>query len=321
MSFEHKQEPKEMFSLRETAPGKYVARINSSSLDVMQACTRKAHFMFNWGNVPGSSNDQSYGTLVHKVMQDYYSNDDRSIEAMTAHWNKRYDESGYTPKSKEVTGKNPSKTKETGLAAMVNYVARFKDDGYLPALGPEGSVCEAKFSLLPFSAYLGTTVIDIEVFGTIDMIVRDKAGHYFVMDHKTAKTLGEEFANRWNPNHQMTAYILGAQSLGFSTETAIINGIQLAITKHDVMRIETSRHNDDIIAFQNTVKSEVLRFIMETGLLRKNISAEEIERQVPHAGYMVCSEWGGCKFQSLCALSAKQRLAALAAPTIRITDT
>lgn len=268
----------EMFSIKGDT-----VRINSSSLSIMQECSRKADYMLNRGLISESSSAQDFGTLVHQALADWYLAKPslRTKEFMVSAWTTRFTEMNYKPQ-------DDRKTFDTGLAALIKYATLFSDDE-LEVMMIDGVPCVE----YPFDVLLCG---NIRLFGTIDLIVKNKAGQVFVMDHKTTTTLGESWMNLWKPNHQMSAYVYAAQALGLNCTSALVQGIQVVKTKQEVCRIETHRSFEDLDDFRSTVANEVNRFQMNT----------QMGFHPASSGY-TCSGFGACQFLDYCKASKAQR--------------
>lgn len=268
--------------------------INSSSLSIMQECQRKADFILNKGLIAESSVDQDFGTIVHKTMATWYSLPpaERTKESITAIWGTEFGNAKYTPKDNRKTGPN-------GLIAMQKYADLFSSESYVVMEHEGKPMVEFEFE----QKIITLSGVDYYLFGTMDLVLQDAGtGKVFTMDHKTATTLGQEFMDRWKPNHQMSGYIWALQQMGYDCDTAIINGIQVVITKQEILRVPTNRTVSEIDEFLATVVYEAQRFVTNT-----NIGI------LPGASDYACTFMGGCKFLGLCQTEPKQRGAAVTA--------
>lgn len=269
--------------LLEIIPGKPVTvNINSSSLSLLQTCEQKADYTLNHGFESRSTPAQQFGILMHRALAAWYLRpiEMRSLSDLLSRWSLALTEAGYVPA-------DDKRTSETGIKMLESYYAAFAKDPWEVVKDAEGPIVERDFQ---FELFRNSEII-VNWFGTVDMVVKNlSTGQYAVMDHKTAGSVGKEFCSRWEVNHQLTGYILGVtRGLGLPTNKAIINGLQVAKTKQQCVRIETLRDADDYREFTDNVVTAVSRYI--TSLEAKRFQM---------ADSMACSSYGGCRFLEIC---------------------
>jgi hypothetical protein len=148
-----------------------------------------------------------------------------------------------------------------------------------------------------FRMYEGDDYI-LDYFGTIDAILQHQdTGEIMCVDHKTSHALGKEFIARAKPNHQFTGYIEGARrALGIDTHLFMVNGIQVAKTKCEFMRIVTERDQDDFKELFQAVGRAVGEY---TACL-------ELDTW-PMSAPTACTMWGGCQFLDACSIPKAMR--------------
>lgn len=271
--------------------GKDYFEINSSALGIYQTCPRKFHYIFDYGFEHKVSSAAHYGTMIHQALESWYSipTRERNSTQLLKAWDAIYNISDYIPS-------DDKRTKDTGNKVLAEYARQYQDDPWEIYVDKTGPYTERQFELIihdgPF--------MQIKLFGTIDMLVKNKNnGEIAVMDHKTTSSIGKDFCNRWEVNHQLTGYILGAaqsMNLPWNIDKAIINGIQIAKTKQQVIRIQTMRDKDDFDDLKNVLMFACNQYITskETGFF-------------PMASGAVCSSFGGCQFLEVCSAKNKFR--------------
>lgn len=272
--------PKRLLEIIEGKP--VTVNINSSSLSLLQTCEQKADYVLNHGFESKSSPAQQFGILMHRALAAWYSRprEARSLSDLLSRWELALSEAGYVPA-------DDKRTAETGVKMLESYYAAFAKDPWEVAKDSLGPIVERDFQ---FELFRNSEII-VNWFGTVDMVVKHRdTGQYAVMDHKTSGSVGKEFCSRWEVNHQLTGYILGvSRALGIPTNKAVINGLQVAKTKQQSVRVETIRDKDDYAEFTDNVVTAVSRYI-------SSVAAKRFQM----ADSMACSSYGGCRFLEIC---------------------
>lgn len=284
----------ELRTIKTDKGDKFEIDVNSSSLSLIQTCKRKAKYILLDGIRGESSPAQSFGSIVHAAMADFYLRPiaDRRPDDLVKDFQHRFNESGYAPE-------DDVRTIETGTKIMAEYQSAFSSDCYTVALDPTGKpIVERDFQFTLFDS----PKVKINWFGRIDMLAIDeKTGEYVLFDHKTSRSLGQEFFNRYRNSHQFTGYALGAESIFLdfgkhvSVKRAVVNGLQVAKTKQQTARQEITIDGHRVDEFRETVFFEVMSFL-------KAIEAESYPMTDSS-----CSTWGGCQFLDACAASGEVR--------------
>ena len=276
--------------------GKTIVRINSSAMSLLQTCQRKAQYnLFNQVE-SAPSVAQSFGTLIHKALEQYYmlTPELHTPEIITEIWAK------VALDYQDPEDSSKPHTKAIGHKLLKSYADTFKNDPWVAVRDKDGkALTESQFEFPIFSF---ADEIEYRLFGTIDMIVKNtETGEYAVMDHKTGRTLGQEFVNRWNPNNQVSAYILALNKFyNFRSNKAVINGLQVAKTVHATCRVEARRDFDQLDEFVELARS-YCRDLVDLSEGKQGRAADGI----------TCSQFGGCAYQNVCALTPKLRDTAL----------
>lgn len=304
--------PKEMLSVEQDGEQTRV-RINSSSLSVIQTCPRKTKLSLHekWKGKQGSP-PLIFGSAIHKALEVFYAHSCKERElpidfdevaplladgkpAPTKHF--LYDALEAFVVAAEPLRILPDTDKRSiasGIWVLTHYFKTYLHDVYVIHTDENGPIIERTFSL-PF--YEDKT-LQIELFGTIDFVLRNEAtGELLPGDHKTTSQLGIDFLNRVKPNHQYTAYIIGAQrALGLQGENFMINGIQ---TK---ARPLTSRGSGPNFTRQITRRTAEDIKEFEASLLwsvRSYLNWRETNSW-PLGNVDACAMWGGCPYLEVC---------------------
>lgn len=299
-----------MLSLSKLPDGRQLVRINYSSLDLMQTCMRKAHYVLNESLVSEHESDALiFGTAVHKALETWYGlpcseravkSDDKRMADFYEHRQMLEEpQRGVAEALRQFTKaalplqflEGEKRGIANGLKILLAYFKHYENDG-LEILRDQGGkpMTEVSFSFrMQESPFLV-----IEYFGTIDCILVAQDGDILPFDHKTTSALGTEFFNRVKPNHQYTGYVMGARkALGLDVNALCVNGIQVAKTKHEFARQTTVRTEDD---FQELEQAVIV--MVNSWLNRINF---------PMTTPGPCAQYGGCQFLDLCSAPKELR--------------
>lgn len=313
-------EPKRMLEIIEQENGKTRVNLNWSSLEIIQSCLRKSKYRLIDGFVPtGSAPALTFGTAMHKALEVWYAAPFEHRRASSAETEDLISEMLFRAKKGEGVGERINSGPDAQVAAVWAFLEAGKDlyvlpdgdkrglengieilrdyfDRYLELdrefvvfkdrLGP---MIERTFEF-PLSGILSEPSVDIWLFGTIDLILQNtKTKEIFILDHKTTSSLGVDFFNR-SHSGQFVFYVLGArEGLGVKTENFKINGIQVAKTKRDFVRIEERVTENDL--------AEIHAMIFES--VERILTARRLER-FPKTMPAPCSMWGGCEYLDVC---------------------
>lgn len=289
--------PHEMLSLRTNPKTQRLEiRINNSSLDLIQTCMRKAQYVLERGL---TTNDESsaliFGSAIHKALETWYCIPQDKRNAPDA---KRQATDAFLSYSKSLETSvdvGDKRSPQNGVRILENYFKKYATDTLEIVHDENGlPIVERRFEVPLFE----TKSYDVILFGTIDAILRDTAVNaIYVTDHKTTSALGSEFYNRLKPNHQYTAYIYGAQKVfNLNTNLFLVNGLQVAKTKWDLVRQVTTRDESDFDELKAAVRKVIDDFIRA-----KETSSWPMNAPNP------CTMYGGCPFRDVCSASPGTR--------------
>lgn len=285
--------PKEMISisyetdaiLHRTRP---VIRINSSSVELIQTCKRKAFYSLKQGlKAVEESSATLFGTGIHKGLEAWYlaSREERTSSQVRESVFAAFRNAVSALENLDITDKRHPVNGEKILTA---YMEKYSNDPFEVLSDEVGPLVERRFEF----TLLDQPDIKIIYFGTIDCILRNtETNTILVCDHKTTSSLGSEFYSRLNPNLQYRGYVVGAQrALKIQTNLFLVNGLQVAKTKTDLARQIIMIDDDAIEEFEDSVTWAVETYLhaMETG-------------KWPQSSPSPCSMYGKCQFLDACA--------------------
>lgn len=306
--------PKEMLGISKLSDGRTKVRINSSSLDVIQTCMRKAQYSLLEGwKSEVESPALTFGSAIHAALEVFYQGmpeervvpDLEDLERMTY----GHDICGNSlverafaafAKKAEPLSALPDGDKRhplNGAWILHNYFKKFKDDPYVCHTDAEGPFIERKFSLVVYE----DDKLVIELFGTIDFVFRHlDTGKLLPGDHKTssAMTFGDSnYFDREKPNHQYTGYSLAANRLFAVDSSDFMVSIVEVKAKPKTARGSppsfprqiTSRSEEDYEEFIETLVESVGRYLeaMDSGVW-------------PLGPVGSCNAYGSCQYRQVC---------------------
>lgn len=266
--------------------------INASSVDVIQTCRRKAYYSLERGLRGGDESEaQLFGSAIHKAMQAFYSATivngvrDFTLEQMQDAFVDAAVPLAHLPESDKRSIAN-------GKKIIERYFETYQFDPWVIVTDKDGPIVERSFEtkLTP----------RIVLHGQVDCLLRNvETGEVVVCDHKTSSSLGSDFLNSIKPNIQFSIYAWAMIQAGFQINRVMVNGIQVAKTKTDLLRIFTHRTPNDFEEMWQTIKESVDLF-----------EASKLSDFWPmNSGS--CRNWGGCQYRDICSLDKPFRETAI----------
>lgn len=315
-----KRDNKRMLEIAKTPEGVWHAKINFSSLDIINTCLRKAHYQLD-RKLKTESEPAAplFGKGIHKALEHWYSLDasQRQLSAPDAKQAellayghganitydgalesiRRFVECAIQLRS---LADGDKRSLSNGVRILKAYFAQYANDKLAIVRDGAGSpLIERSFEF----RMLETPRLIIDYHGTMDGVFQNTdTGEVFVVDHKTTSSLGKEFIARANPNHQFTGYIWGARQMGVETNKFMVNGIQVAKTKCEFLRVPTERHAEDFYELTNAVMTAVNSYIHGLEL-----------KLWPMSAPTACTMWGSCQFLDACSVPKTLRENVIAA--------
>lgn len=124
--------------------------------------------------------------------------------------------------------------------------------------------------------------------GRSDMIA-NFAGGVYVVDEKTASSLGTSWSRQWEMRAQFTGYLWACQQIGIKAQGAIIRGVSILKTKYDTQQAITYRS-----------EYEVNRWLTQTVRDLERMQAMWESGWYDYALDGACAEYGGCNMIQIC---------------------
>lgn len=270
-----------------------VYKINSSSADLIHTCRRKALYALKMGMRPNvESAALLFGSALHKALEVFYKSapGDRSLlEVQDA-----FEDYASATKLAEL-GEEDKRSIKNGRKIISAYYKTYENDPWVVVKDKDGKpVVERSFELK------ADTKDGLYIHGQIDCLLKNvETGEIVVCDHKTSSSLGTDFMNRIKPNLQFSAYAWAANKMGFKVSRVMVNGIQVAKTKTDLIRVFTERTREDFDEMEDTFfEARRLYHYSDT-------------YNVWPLNSLACSHWGGCPYREVCSLPEAHRKNAL----------
>lgn len=312
------KKPKEMISVK-TEGDRTKVRINSSSLDIIQSCLRKAQYSLHEGWIAQDEHPATvFGSGIHKALEVFYSvppqerrapsldalefmsfgnmikdeEKDATLRAFRAFVNSVSPSLGVLPESDKRSVQN-------GAWLLWHYFKSYVDDPYVCHVDAEGPFLERKFTVPVYS----DQTLDIELFGTIDFAFRDVRTNQIILgDHKTTSALGwgsqGSYFDREKPNLQYSCYVYGAkEAYGLDSQNFMVNIIEVKLRPKtekakgpSFPRQITSRTEDDLLEMKEALIYYVMKFLESTRT-----------GQFPLGPVGACNSYGSCQYRTVCA--------------------
>lgn len=250
--------------------------INSSSIDLINTCLRKADFALNRNLRREDESDAlTFGSAIHEALAAFYSGN-RDLDHIQNVFATRAASLAHL--------ENDKRSIENGKKILERYFNVYKNDPWEVYVDANGPFIERSFEIK-----LTDTII---LHGTIDCILKNtETGELVVCDHKTTSIVSD-LINRVKPNIQFSIYSWAANQLGIPVARVMVNGIQVAKTKSDFVRIFTDRTQDDFEEMEETIIDSANRFANSRSF-PMNTSA--------------CANWGGCQYLEICQTAKQYR--------------
>lgn len=260
-------------------PSNGVITFSGSSLSDL-SCHRKAYYKHELGIVPEVGVAANFGTAIHYALAEYYKTPwaARSVEMLIKAF-------AYSWEELKPEVDDELRNLSTAIKILTEYEKTFNgDERYKVYCDDQGPFVERSFDV-KFSDGINLT-------GTIDLVVEDTStGELIVMDHKTTRSLGQEFINKYRINAQFAGYCFAVSALtGKKVDKYIVNGIQVAKTKQTVFRLEGHISDYQKSQYMSDVVSKINAYMSD------ELKSRALDSQ--------CSSYGGCPFLDACSASA-----------------
>jgi hypothetical protein len=257
--------------------------VNASSVDIIQTCPRKAQYALV-RNLRKEDESEAlvFGKAIHSALETLYRTDPakRSLSDMIA----AFETAGA---SLSIVPDGEKRSLSNGVKILNRYFAAYANDPWVIYSDKDGPWVERSFEL-PFKTHNKFT--SVFVHGQMDAVMQNvETGELVVVDHKTTSTVSD-LINRVKPNLQFSLYAWAAKEMGLPVNRVMVNGIQVAKTKSDFLRIFTDRGADDFAELDLSITHAVEQY--------DKFSASESWPMNTSS----CSNYGGCQYLGICQL-------------------
>lgn len=257
--------------------------VNASSVDIINTCPRKAEYALLRGmRKEDESEALVFGKAIHAALETLYRADPakRSLSDMIA----AFEAAGASLASVPETEK---RSLSNGVKILNRYFASYASDPWVIYSDDKGPFVERSFEL-PFKTHNKFT--SVFVHGQMDAVMQNtETGELVVVDHKTTSTVSD-LINRVKPNLQFSLYAWAANQMGLKVSRVMVNGIQVAKTKSDFLRIFTDRGPDDFAELDLSLTHAIEQY--------DKFSAADAWPMNTSS----CSNYGGCQYLGICQL-------------------
>lgn len=311
---DEKPKRKEMLHSEIGSDGRMHWWINFSSLEILNACPRKAYYYFLRNLRSDNESDATlFGSAIHKGLEVWYSLpsemrilpdsakktaelyaaghkleelQEGTLEALRQFAIKASPLNSLTDKDK--------RTPANGIKILQAYFKRYQNDVYSVMHDDKGPMIERRFE---FKLWENDNHV-INYFGTIDAVLLDQQINKLVVcDHKTTSMLGNQFFDRFKPNHQYSGYVMGAkQVLDIDTDSFMINAIRVSATNPEFARQMTTRNDEDFAEMRINVIHAIT-----------NWCNFNLHNEFPMTAPTPCTNYGKCQYHDLCSVPKNMR--------------
>lgn len=306
--------PKKMLGIEQIGDLTRVS-INSSSLQLIQACGQKAGYSLDRGLVSSNNSPATlFGTAIHGALEVFYAAP-RHERTLPTNYRENLDLMSrgqelvqekdfliYRATRKflelarplEALPETDKRSPINGAWILAEYFDTYIADPYHVYFDENGPLVER---LVEAPIYKDPQ-LEIILFGTIDVVLENEAtGQILICDHKTTSVAGQDFYNRLRPNHQYSTYVyLAQQALGLKTDNFLVNCIQVKAkpktsrgTAPHFPRQITKRSPEDLEEFKKTLVYSVRQYL-----------AWKAEGFWPLGEVNACTLYGGCQYLNIC---------------------
>lgn len=241
---------KRMMEIEERDKDIPLVKINSSSMNLINTCKRKAFYALECGYRSESIGEAVvFGKAIHAGLEAWYLNNQDNDKAIE----------GFLKEAEPLNELDSGNKRhpDIGVKILKNYFEQYQNDYLEIYEDKDGPFIERDFEFLLSK----TPYAEIWYFGRVDQAVYDsKVGQVILVDHKTTSSLGKDFFNRIKPNFQFTGYVLGArEQYGLDINTFLVNGIQVGKTDRarNLTRERITYSEDDFDEFVHAVEETV----------------------------------------------------------------
>lgn len=208
--------------------------LDNSMIVEYQRCQRKFywHFLRGYTTIEKSA-ALVFGSAIHEALAAYYRGDDHT-KATMAYMDEMVKAGHVLPNGEDAEtvaktgvikgGDEEHRTISFGIEILNDYFEKY------PTKSEPFTVAQVEIGFA-----VGLPSVDANYGGKIDLRVDSPFGHDIV-DHKTARSMGQSFFDEFNPNGQLPGYIWAVREMYGDCDGAWVNAIQTAKTKRNMER-------------------------------------------------------------------------------------
>lgn len=185
------------------------------------------------------------------------------------------------------------------LCALLDYFEYypFDADPIQPIMLANGRPAVEFTFALPTEILHPTTKQPIIYGGRCDMLgMYNSVG--VVVDEKTTKSLGAQWAKSWSMRGQFIGYVFAAQQYGHDVSTALVRGIAIQKTQYKHMQVIESYAKWQLERWWIEAHRKIADMVAYFEIMQEN--ADSPHRAWPYSYGDGCSSYSGCTFLHLC---------------------
>lgn len=203
--------------------------VDNSCLSTFQRCHRRAYWQYvRQLRAKSEAFPLLFGAAMHQAL--FVWNTTRNTTLTMDEWKK-----AVVQRNIPATGNEPHNL-VNGVFILDAYMKKYAED----AAAEEVINCEVGFDI----SFPG--VSGVQVVGKLDYAAT-RRGKVILRDHKTTQQMGPSFPKRARPNNQFTLYTWAFEHVtGKRVDLFELDGIQVAKTKSDLVRVPVTRLQYDI---------------------------------------------------------------------------
>ncbi len=271
---------------------------DNSMIVEYQRCQRK----FYWHYLRGYTTIEKsaalvFGSSIHEALASYYRGDDHT-KATMAYMDEMIKSGHVLPDGEDAEtvaktgvikgGDEEHRTISFGIELLNDYFEKY------PIKSEPFKVKQVEIGFA-----LDLPSIDANYGGKIDLRVDSPFGHD-IIDHKTARSMGQSFFDEFNPNGQLPGYIWGVREMYGECDGAWVNAIQTAKTKRNMERQRFSYSDFSINEWLMDVEHLAESILMKAEGWYKGGDPDELLSIAFIKTRSACMTYGHCDYRPLC---------------------
>lgn len=272
---------------------------DNSMLDTMRVCPRKFYFShIRFFQPTGHRIPLIFGTAWHAAMDAVWEmakKVDKQNELVFI---------GHEAFKKSWIAQGMADANEFDLHPRTPSYAHTLLEEYIDRYYTELKRIEIMAIETPFIVPMGFEDEKIYYIGKWDKVFRDYLGIQ-VLDHKTCSQMGNSWASSFSPNGQMDGYLhAGHMTYGPEFHGVLVDGVQVAKTKREMMRIPLQRQVEQLDAWAWEVEDliDLIKLNEErlVDIRTGETPTENFLQAFPKCTTSCTSYFGTCPFLDIC---------------------